>query len=156
MIPFIGREDIVKLLTIDDCIAAVERAFRDGGEAASLGLGHFHVKAAIAGGRIAVKVNGNFPENPAKHGLPTIQGVIVLADADKGTPLAILDSIEITALRTAAATAVAAKYLARQDAKSVTIAGCGIQGHAQLAAIRRVRAIERVFAVDVDHDKAAA
>ena len=156
MIPLIGREDIVNLLTVDDCIAAVEDVFRSGGEATSLALGHFHVKAAIVGGRIAVKVNGNFPDNPAKHGLPTIQGVIVLADAEKGTPLAFLDSIEITAMRTAAASAIAAKHLARKDAKTITIVGCGIQGQAQLAAMRRVRNIERVFAVDVDGVKAAA
>src|SRR6185369_14540342 len=78
---FLDRDQIVKLLTIDDCIGAVERVFRDGGEAASLGLGHFHVKAAIAGNRFAVKCNGNFPENPERYGLPTIQGLIILADA---------------------------------------------------------------------------
>ncbi len=156
MIPVIGREEIVKWLTIDDCIAAVEEVFRDGGEATSLALGHFHVKAAIAGGRFAAKMNGNFPDNPAKHGLPTIQGLIMLADAGNGTPLAILDSIEITAMRTAAASAIAAKYLARRDARTITIVGCGIQGHAQLAAMRLVRPIERAFAVDVDPARAAA
>jgi len=153
---FLDRDQIIKLLTIDDCLEAVERVFRDGGEATSVGLGHFHVKAAIVGNRFAVKVNGNFPGNPERYGLPTIQGLIILADAERGTPLAVLDSIEITALRTAAASALAAKYLARADARTITIVGCGTQGHAQLAAMRRVRPIERVFAVDVDEAKAAA
>jgi len=153
---FLNRDEIVKLLTIDDCIEAVERVFRDGGEATSIGLGHFHVKAAIVGNRFAVKVNGNFPGNPERHGLPTIQGLIILADAERGTPLAVLDSIEITALRTAAASAVAAKYLALRDAKTITIVGCGTQASAQLEAMRRVRPIERVFAVDIDPAKAAA
>jgi alanine dehydrogenase len=155
-VPFLTRDDIVNLLTIDDCIAAVEQVFRDGGEATSLALGHFHVKAAIAGGRFAAKVNGNFPDNPSRHGLPTIQGLIILADAERGTPLAVLDSISITAMRTAAASAVAAKHLARADAKTITIVGCGTQGAAQLAAMRRVRPIERVLTVDVDPAKAAA
>ena len=57
-------------------------------------------------------MNANFPGNPDRHGLPTIQGVIALFDAADGRLLALLDSIEITSLRTAAATAVAAKYLA--------------------------------------------
>jgi ornithine cyclodeaminase/alanine dehydrogenase-like protein (mu-crystallin family) len=153
---FLNGDEIVKLLTIDDCIEAVERAFREGGEATSIGIGHFHVKAAIAGNRFAAKVNGNFPGNPERHGLPTIQGLIILADAERGTPLAVLDSIEITALRTAAASAVAAKYLALPDVKTITIVGCGAQARAHLEAMRRVRPIERVFAVDVDPAKAAA
>jgi alanine dehydrogenase len=153
---FLNRDEILRLLTIDDCIEAVERVFRDGGEATSIGLGHFHVKAAIVGNRFAAKVNGNFPGNPERHGLPTIQGLIILADAERGTPLAVLDSIEITALRTAAASAVAAKYLALPDAKTITIVGCGTQARAQLEAMRRVRPIERVFAVDLDPAKAAA
>jgi ornithine cyclodeaminase/alanine dehydrogenase-like protein (mu-crystallin family) len=156
MIPFLDRDTILELLTIDDCIDAVERVFRDGGEAASIGLGHFHLKAAIVGNRFAAKVNGNFPGNPERHGLPTIQGLIILADAERGTPLAVLDSIEITALRTAAASAVAAKYLAKRDARTITIVGCGTQARAQLEAMRRVRPIERVFAIDVDRAKAEA
>lgn len=56
----------------------------------------------------AVKINANFPGNPQK-GLPTIQGLVALYDGDNGQPLAVMDSIEVTALRTAAATAVAAK-----------------------------------------------
>ena len=103
-----------------------------------------------------MKVNGNFPGNPEKHGLPTIQGLIILADAEHGTPLAVLDSISITAMRTAAASAVAAKYLATRDARTITIVGCGTQATAQLEAMRRVRPIERVFAIDVDRAKAEA
>ena len=60
-------------------------------------------------------VNGNFTANRERFGLPTIQGVVVLADLGNGTPLAIMDSIEITIQRTGAATAVAAKYLTRDD-----------------------------------------
>jgi len=165
---FLDRKQIVKLLTIDDCIDAVERVFRDVGRVlqpaggsedpphVSIGLGHFHVKAAIVGNRFAAKVNGNFPGNPERHGLPTIQGLIILADAERGTPLAVLDSIAITAMRTAAASAVAAKYLARQDARTITIVGCGTQAAAQLEAMRRVRPIDRVFAIDVDRAKAEA
>jgi len=142
------------VLSLDDCIAAVEEAFgADAAAPQSLGVhaadGGFHVKAALLD-VFAAKVNANFPMNPQRHGLPTIQGVIVVCDPANGRLLALLDSIEITILRTAAATAVAAKYLAKRDASVVTIVGCGVQGRANLDAIRRVRTITRAFAYDVD------
>lgn len=158
MIPFFSSDDVRRLLTIDDCIDAVERAFRERGSIASLSLhvegGAFHVKAAVAGRYFAAKANGNFFDNPSR-GLPRIQGVIVLADATDGRPLAILDSIAITILRTGAATAVAAKHLARADARTLFVAGCGNQGRVSIDAIRRVRDIERVFVYDVDAARAA-
>ena len=65
----------------------------------------------------ALKLNGNFPGNPQTNGLPTIQGAILLADAANGSLLAILDSAEVTLQRTAAATALAARHLARPDSR---------------------------------------
>ncbi len=121
--------------------------------------GAFHVKAAgLDVGRtyFAAKTNANFPSNPALRGLPAIQGVVVLSDGTDGRPLAILDSIEITLARTAAATAVAAKYLAPPGARSATICGCGTQGRAQLRALCRALPLERVYAFDVDRDRARA
>lgn len=150
--------DVAALLTIDDCIAAVEKAFRDFGEGRiappqTLGVhgerGTFHIKAATAD-IFAAKINANFPDNPRQHGLPTIQGLIVVMDVDSGTPLGILDSTLITTLRTAAATAVAAKHLAREDSRTMTIIGCGIQGRAHAEALLRVRPITKVFAFDAD------
>jgi len=119
--------------------------------------GGFHIKAAVLSLErpyFAAKTNANFPGNPSRHGLPTIQGVIVLADAELGTPLAILDSIEITTLRTGAATAVAAKYLARSDSHVATVCGCGVQGRAQLRALARVLPLTRVYAYDLDPARA--
>ena len=115
------RQEVAALLHPADCRQAVEEAFRlraDGkaGSTAVAGVatpgGGFHVKAAAlttTQAWFAAKVNGNFPDNPGRHNLPTIQGVIVLCDAGDGRVLALLDSIEITVLRTAAATAVAAR-----------------------------------------------
>jgi len=115
--------------------------------------GGFHVKAAglpLARLYVAVKVNANFPENGPRRGLPTIQGVLALSDGETGRPLALMDSMEITVLRTGAATAVAARHLARPDARVATIVGCGRQGRVQLAALARVRRLERAYAVDTD------
>ncbi len=160
------RRDVAELLAVDACIDVVERAFRELGEGRAappgvLGVhvegGGFHVKtAALALGRpyFAAKVNANFPGNRERFGLPTIQGVIALFDAACGRLLALLDSIELTALRTAAATAVAAKYLARPDAAVVTVCGCGAQGRAQLRALARVRPVRLVLAVDADARRA--
>ncbi|HYI07564.1 MAG TPA: ornithine cyclodeaminase family protein [Thermoanaerobaculia bacterium] len=150
--------DLTPVLTPQDCLSSVEQAFRSYGEGhsaapKSLGLhaaaGTFHVKAAISD-IFAAKINANFPENPRRHALPTIQGVIVVMDPDRGTPLAILDSALVTTLRTAAATAVAAKYLARDDASTVTVAGCGTQGRASLEALLLVRPIREAYAYDLD------
>jgi ornithine cyclodeaminase/alanine dehydrogenase len=102
----------------------------------------------------AAKVNGNFPENGVRFGLPTIQGVIVLCSAENGSPLAVMDSRDITSLRTAAATAVAAKFLARRGSRRVTVCGCGNQGRVQLIAVLRICPVEIVFAYDKDVEKA--
>jgi alanine dehydrogenase len=156
------RSDVRALLTFDDCIAAVEEAFRLRGigvvpPAGILGMavtgGGFHIKAAVLGNRFAAKVNGNFYGNP-QRGLPAIQGAIVLCDAGNGRLLAIMDSIEITIQRTGAATAVAAKVLARPRSEVATICGCGNQGRVQLRALSRVLPLVRAFAFDLDPRRA--
>jgi alanine dehydrogenase len=161
----LSRADVAALLGLDDCIAAVEGAFRAHAAGETLGPGvlgvhategGFHIKAAglkLGRAYFAAKVNANFFRNP-ERGLPRIQGVIVLCDAEVGTPLALLDSVEITILRTGAATAVAAKYLARPDARIATVCGCGNQGRVQLRALARVLRLERVFAFDADPEQA--
>jgi ornithine cyclodeaminase/alanine dehydrogenase-like protein (mu-crystallin family) len=160
------REDVTAVLTIEECTAAVERAFKLYGEGKTqrpgiLGLhardGGFHIKAGILELErpyFAAKVNGNFPLNMNRFGLPLIQGVIVLCDAENGYPLALMDSIEITIQRTGAATAVAAKYLARSDSKIATICGCGNQGRISLRAISKVLRLDKVFAYDSNRDRA--
>jgi alanine dehydrogenase len=102
----------------------------------------------------AAKTNANFPGNRERFGLPTIQGIVLLFDAENGVPLAVLDSIQITILRTGAATAVAAKRLARNDSRTLTVVGCGEQGRVQIAALLGVLPIERVFVSDADPDRA--
>ncbi len=160
------RSDVARLLDLDDCIAAVEDALRrhargDTLHPGVLGVpardGGFHIKAAgLTGGRarFAVKCNGNFPRNGERFGLPTIQGLVLLCDADHGLPLAVIDSIEITILRTGAATAVAARHLAREDAGTALICGCGNQGRVQALAFARVRPIGKVLAWDADPARA--
>jgi alanine dehydrogenase len=155
------RGDVAKLLSLTACIGAIERAFVAHAEGRTLppailgvpaGEGGFHVKAAgveLSRRYFATKVNGNFSRNPERRGIPAIQGVIVLADADTGAPLAIMDSIEITALRTAATTALAARLLARPTAAVATVIGCGVQGRYHLRALAQTLALEHVWLHDI-------
>ena len=147
--------DVAELLTWDACIAAVEDAFRAHGEGRlhAPGIlsvhaehGAFHTKTASVGRYFTAKTNANFPGNAP---LPTIQGVVLLFDETNGVPLAVMDSIEITARRTAAASAVAAKHLARRDSHVIELYGCGRQGKAHLEAFARVMAIDHVIRHDV-------
>jgi ornithine cyclodeaminase/alanine dehydrogenase len=161
------RSDVAALLTIDDYIASIERVFKLYGEGKTgapgvLGVhapnGGFHIKAGMLDldqSFFAAKINANFPQNATRFGLPLIQGVIVLCNAENGLPLAVMDSIEITIQRTGAATAVAAKYLARKESKSLTVCGCGNQGRISVQAISKVFPIDTVFAFDIDSNRAA-
>ncbi|HEY0006644.1 MAG TPA: ornithine cyclodeaminase family protein [Pyrinomonadaceae bacterium] len=160
------RADVAGLLSLDECIAAVEEAFRLYGEGSAerpgvLGIhadgGGFHLKAGLlklSKSYFVMKANGNFFDNRRRFGLPNIQGIILLCDGENGSPLALMDSIEITIRRTGAATAVAARYLSREASSIITICGCGNQGRISLQAVSRVRPIKRVFAYDVDQSQA--
>jgi ornithine cyclodeaminase/alanine dehydrogenase-like protein (mu-crystallin family) len=162
----LARRDIKALMKPADWLEAMERGFSAGatGNASSpLPMhiaaegGAFHAKgASIALGRpyVALKFNGNFPSNPQLRGLPTIQGALILSDASNGMLLALMDSIEVTLRRTAAASALAARLLARPDAETLTICGCGEQGRAHLAALADVLPLKRCFAWDADAAKA--
>lgn len=159
----LGRGDVARLLRPHDWVDAVERGFRAAAEGkagspqpmeiAGEG-GAFHAKGAwIALGRryAALKLNGNFPANGGR-GLPTIQGAILLCDGETGALLAIMDSIEVTLRRTAAATVLAARHLARTQVQTLLVCGCGAQGRAQLAALRAEFPIRRCLAWDRDPD----
>src|SRR5262249_1370938 len=156
------RSEVEELLGLIDCVDAVEKIFRLQGEgkipeSKILGInaqgGGLHVKAGLLPcdrNYLVAKLNANFPGNNARFGLRTIQGVIAMFDAENGLPLAILDSIDVTIKRTAAASAVAAKYLARTDSSIATICGCGQQGRAHLRTMHLVLPLTKVYAFDAD------
>lgn len=163
----LNRTQVASLLSLEDCIAAVEHAFRLHAEGGTLkpGLlhidapeGEFHIKAGgleLDRTYFGLKANGGFFHNRERYGLPNIQGAILLFDGDKGYPLAVMDSMEVTIQRTGAATAVAARHLAREDSSVATICGCGNQGRIQLKALTQVLpGIRQVFAFDLDRDSA--
>ena len=156
------RSEIAALMTPAAYLDAVEIAFRSyatGNATVPAPMhiaardGGFHVKGAsvtLDRPYVAVKLNGNFPANRERIGLPTIQGALLLCDGSNGSVLAVMDSIEITSRRTAAATALAARYLARDDARSIAICGCGDQGRAQLTALAAILPLRCAKVWDID------
>jgi alanine dehydrogenase len=162
----LSAADVGRYLTPETCLSAVEHAFAmlGRGEAAApstlsvhVSGGVFHTKAGMLNlGRtyFVAKTNANFPGNPQTYGLPTIQGLVLLFDGVTGQVLAVIDSLEITARRTAAATALAARSFAPAGARVVAMVGCGFQAAYQLEALRAVVPFERVIAVDADAARA--
>ncbi len=152
----LDRAAVASVLSIEDCIAAVEAAFIAHARGLSLSPqlmhvdaegGEFHIKAGgLKPGRayFACKVNGGFFANRAGSGLPNIIGLILLCDASNGTPLAVMESGHVTQLRTGAATAVAARQLARADSRSLLLCGAGRQAEIQLRSLASVLPLERV------------
>lgn len=96
-----------------------------------------------------VKWVSGFPEN-YKRGLPYITGLLIYNDVETGVPLAVMDCIWITGVRTGAATAVAARYLARPESSVAGVLGCGVQGRTNIEALKVLFPLQRVMAYDVD------
>jgi alanine dehydrogenase len=159
----LSRSEVAKLLTIEECMDSVEAAFKMFAEGKAsppkvLGLhtsnGGLHIKAGVMklnSNYIVAKMNSNFPGN---LNLPTIQGAIAVFDADNGALLALMDSIEITILRTGAATGIASKYLSKKSSKKITIYGCGNQGLISLNAIAASRNLRTAYFYDTNQSHA--
>lgn len=146
---------MASVLTMPDVIDAVEEGFRtaSGKDDVPVRLPvrvtgrpsvALFMPAYLAGSHtLGAKVVSAFHDNPAR-GLPMITGFYVLCDAETGRLVALMDATFLTGIRTAAASAVATKYLAREDAKVLGIIGTGVQGRFHVDAITAVRSIERI------------
>jgi alanine dehydrogenase len=143
------QSDVRSALTMEAAVTAVEEAFAAHARGETqmpakvyLDLakynGDFRAMPAYAPGSAGVKWVNSHPDNPEKHGLPTVLGMYILSDPVTARPLAVLDATWLTAVRTGAAAGVAAKHLARPAAKSAGFVGCGVQAHTALAALRVV------------------
>ena len=100
-------------------------------------------------GKIAVKILTQ-KQGASIPGIPTIVGVILLLDSKSGEVLSMIDGTYVTALRTGASSGIATQYLARKDAETLAIFGCGAQGVTQLEAVCSVRPIKRALLYDLD------
>ena len=160
---YLSRANVEKVdLPMADIINAVEEVFREKGNGriemppkpgihpvkdSFIHAMPAYVTAMKAAG---VKWVSGFPDN-YKKGLPYISGLLILNDPETGIPIAVMDCSWITAMRTGAATAVAAKYLARKDSTSMGVLGCGVQGRTNLEAVKvAFPRLTKVSAYDID------
>jgi ornithine cyclodeaminase/alanine dehydrogenase-like protein (mu-crystallin family) len=162
---YIDRDEIHHRLTYDVCIPIVRAAmiaFSKGETKqllrAILPLGDGRLFGSMPGGMggrnvFGAKLISVFPENFAK-GVQSHQGVVVLFDGESGAPVCILHAGEITAIRTAAASAVATDALARRDAKRLAILGYGEQARTHARAISKVRKLEAITVWGRSEDRA--
>ncbi|MFQ5574631.1 MAG: ornithine cyclodeaminase family protein [Terriglobia bacterium] len=145
---------IRQIIRIDRAVQEVEEAFRLEGLGKTvmppkvyLDLpdfnGDFRAMPACLAGGAALKWVSVYPENPQKN-LPTVIGTIILSDPRSGFPLCVMDGTLITVVRTAAAAAVASKYLARKDSRTLGLVGCGALADAHIKAISSVTDISQV------------
>ncbi|MGO9127096.1 MAG: ornithine cyclodeaminase family protein [Terriglobales bacterium] len=152
--------------TMAEIIRALESMFREKGEGRvemppkigvhTLPDAFIHAMPAYIAAQKAVGMKwvSGYPEN-SQRGLPYIAGLLILNDVETGMPLAIMDCTWITAQRTGAATAVAAKYLARRESDTVGVLGCGVQGRSNLEALKILFPIKKVRAYDVHPERSA-
>ena len=149
----LNEHEVTELLTMRECIAVMEGALATlaRGEAhnplreviSSTKAGFLGLMPAYAPGYYALKEVCVFPGNP-KRGLDTHLGAVILHSDETGEPLAFMNAAAITAIRTAAVSAVATKLLAREDASVLAILGTGVQGKSHQEAIPLVRDIREI------------
>jgi ornithine cyclodeaminase/alanine dehydrogenase-like protein (mu-crystallin family) len=164
---YLSRADVASTgLGMAEIIAALEVMFREKGEGrvempAKIGIhprtdAFIHaMPAAIPAQQTAgIKWVAGYPDN-RQRGLPYITGLLILNDPETGIPIVLMDCTWITAQRTGAATAVAAKYLARSDSTTVGILGCGVQGRSNLEALKVLFPLRKVYVFDKHPDRAA-
>ncbi|MBF0574099.1 MAG: ornithine cyclodeaminase family protein [Desulfamplus sp.] len=99
-----------------------------------------------------IKWVSGYPGNQQK-GLPYIAGLLILNDTETGMPLAVMDCSWITGMRTGAASAVSAKYLARKESSTIGILACGLQGHTNLEAMSVLFPLKKVLAFDPNKEQ---
>ncbi len=166
---YLSQADVVAAgVTMPEIIDALEAAFREKGEGRvemppkpgvhpGAGDNFIHAMPAYipALKSAGIKWVSGFPENE-RRGLPYITGLLILNDVETGLPIAVMDCVWITAMRTGAATAVAAKYLARPESSVVGVLGCGVQGRSNVEALNVHLPLKRLMAYDVNAQTARA
>jgi alanine dehydrogenase len=162
-VPVLSRREVEQLLSIDEALKAVERAFVLEAQGVTamppklyLNLpqyeGDFRAMPAYIDGAAGLKWVSVYPNN-WRQNLPSVMATIILCDANTGCPLVIMDGTHITNIRTGAAGGVAVKYLARRGSSVIGLIGAGMQAKTQLMAISKVLPrIEEIKVFDKQRD----
>lgn len=153
-------EETFRLWGLGDYVQPTKPAIRWGPPITENTRGRVIAMPAYVGGDIdmvGIKWIPSMPMNPVKYGIPRACALIIINDPYTGIPTAVMDGTVISAMRTGAASGVAAKYLARRDARTLGLVGAGVQNRTQLMAISRtVPALKDVRVFDVRPEKAQA
>lgn len=162
---YLNAEEVFEALTLQEVMTCVEEALHIYEERsfsmperlamATGGTDQLLLMPCAAGDYMVTKLVSVYPGNRAQ-GRPVIDGLVVLYDRATAEILALLDGKTVTATRTGAVTGVSIRYLAREDAASVGLVGCGVQGFTQLLYARAVRDIARIVLYDIDPSAVAA
>lgn len=154
----LGKKDVKTLIKMDDVIQVVEKAFRAWTEGYGsmppklyliLDEGDFRAMPAALPGVAGLKWVNVHTRNPAR-GLPTVMALLVYNDPATGYPWAIMDATEITAYRTAATSAIASKYLARKESRTLGIVGAGYQAHSHIISHAALFKFQEIRIFDVN------
>jgi ornithine cyclodeaminase/alanine dehydrogenase len=166
---YLSKADVVSAgLEMTDIIELLEQAFLEKGSGRvemppkpgihpGGGDNFIHAMPAYIPGMnsAGIKWVGGFPNNN-QRGLPYISGLLILNDPETGLPISVMDCTWITGMRTAAATAVAARRLARPESSVLGILGCGVQGRTNTEALNVLFPLQKVMAYDVTIESANA
>ncbi|MGW0199005.1 ornithine cyclodeaminase family protein, partial [Nonomuraea sp. NPDC003201] len=160
-LPYLDAATVERLVPMGRAVRILEDALRAGLDPEAtpqrpivdLPAGQLLLMPAAAGRYAGVKAVTIAPGNPDRE-LPRIQGTYLLFDGDTLTPLAALDGIALTSLRTPAVSALAVSHLADGDARRLVVFGSGPQAWGHVLALREVRPIEDVTVVGRDRDRA--
>jgi alanine dehydrogenase len=153
----LDKRAVNSLLNMKEVLTTVEQAFRTWGEGKgnmppkaylTVEKGDFRAMPASLTGHAGMKWVNAHPENKSRN-LPSVMAVLIYNDPETGYPLAIMDATNITAFRTGAAAAIAAKYLARSDSRSLGIIGAGTQAHTQIIAHSEYFNLKSINAYDI-------
>jgi ornithine cyclodeaminase/alanine dehydrogenase-like protein (mu-crystallin family) len=159
---YVGGAELRSAVPHRDAVEALETAFRDADHALqpqrmnlAVPTGELLQMPAFGAEGVGVKLVTVNPDNPARD-LPFIQGLYVLFHADTLRPLVVIDGAALTALRTAAMSALATRHLARADARRLVVFGAGAQAEAHVEAVAAVRPIDHVTVVGRSRERAEA
>jgi alanine dehydrogenase len=163
----LNRDSIQELLTMEECIDLVEKAFAELFQGTAVmpqrtavtdverSGWYAFMPAQLKGmGALGIKAVTVYTQNLARHGLPSTLATIILLDAETGQAVSVMDGGYLTAMRTGAVSGVATRYLARQDARVAGVLGTGVQARTQLRAMAAVRKLESALCYSMDTPEA--
>lgn len=163
----LNKSDVASVLTMKDCMDAMEKAFSELSEGTAIlplrtsitppdGLSLYMPSYLKKMGALGCKVVTVYKNNPVKFNLPTTIGKVLLQDPATGDVICIMNGGYLTAVRTGAASGVATKYLAREEAGQVAgIFGAGVQARMQLWAVAEARPLSKAMVFDISEAAAA-